>query len=61
MGHDYGPGHMFDTPTAHVRAEAQLVEHHLTVNVTNNGRTISTSRLPLTAGAPIAAAGITAP
>jgi hypothetical protein len=47
--------------TARGRAEGQLVEHYLRVDVTNNGRTVSTSRLPLTARAPIAAAGITAP
>jgi hypothetical protein len=39
-------------------AEVQRVEHYLTVNVTNNGKTISTTRMPLTgAGAPIVPAG----
>jgi hypothetical protein len=48
-------------PTPEIQQEAQRVKHCLTVNVTNNGKTVSTTRMPLTAGAPIAAAGITAP
>jgi hypothetical protein len=57
MAHRYGIGHRLDMPTPEIRAEAQVVEHYLTVNVTNNGRTVSTSRLPMSAGAPITPAG----
>jgi Transglycosylase SLT domain len=58
MAHRFGLGHRFDMPPSEIRGEAQRVEHFLTVNVTNNGKTVSTTRLPLTgAGAPIVPAG----